>query len=430
MQNKKKFDLFSLSSYFVLLAILVVFGIFGNNFLKLKSIYATINNGLPLILITCAVTFSLIVGIIDLSCAAIGYAAGVSSGMLMHWYGVPFPLALLVGLAIGAFLGWINSLLIVKLKMNGMLVTFGLQLVLRAYGRIITNDNTITLGDHVKALRQTRIAALGGLQVTVIVMIVFAVVLHLVLKYTAFGRKLLLVGCDENVAKRIGINADKVKTRALLLEGLPICGGELRGELCTPTGAALLRRFVRDFGPLPPMRLEKLGSGLGTKTFDRPNCLRAFLGEAEDASDRVLELQCNLDDMTGEEIAFACQRLLEAGALDVWTQAIQMKKGRPGVLLGVLCRPDRREELLRCLFLHTSTLGVRESEKRRAVLDREERCEDGPLGPVRVKRVSGWGTLREKTEYEDLRRLALEQGLSLRQARALAEGGSDPAEIH
>ena len=217
---------------------------------------------------------------------------------------------------------------------------------------------------------------------------------------------------------------------ALLLEGLPICGGELRGELCTPTGAALLRRFVRDFGPLPPMRLEKLGSGLGTKTFDRPNCLRAFLGEAEDASDRVLELQCNLDDMTGEEIAFASERLLEAGALDVWTQAIQMKKGRPGVLLGVLCRPDRREELLRCLFLHTSTLGVRESEKRRAVLDREERCEDGPLGPVRVKRVSGWGTLREKTEYEDLRRLALEQGLSLRQARALAEGGSDPAEIH
>ena len=198
MQNKKKFDIFSLSSYLVLLAILVVFGIFGNNFLTLKSIYATINNGLPLILITCAVTFSLIVGIIDLSCAAIGYAAGVTSGMLMHWYGIPFPVALLVGLAIGVFLGWINSLLIVKLKMNGMLVTFGLQLVLRAYGRILTNDNTITLGDHVKALRQTRIAAL-------------------------VGRKLLLVGCDENVAKRIGIKTDKVKTRALLLEGL-LCG--------------------------------------------------------------------------------------------------------------------------------------------------------------------------------------------------------------
>ena len=204
MQNKKKFDIFSLSSYLVLLAILVVFGIFGNNFLTLKSIYATINNGLPLILITCAVTFSLIVGIIDLSCAAIGYAAGVTSGMLMHWYGIPFPVALLVGLAIGVFLGWINSLLIVKLKMNGMLVTF-------------------TLGDHVKPIRQARIAALGGLQVTVIVMIVIAVILHLVLTRTAFGRKLLLVGCDENVAKRIGIKTDKVKTRALLLEGL-LCG--------------------------------------------------------------------------------------------------------------------------------------------------------------------------------------------------------------
>ncbi len=223
MQNKKKFDIFSLSSYLVLLAILVVFGIFGNNFLTLKSIYATINNGLPLILITCAVTFSLIVGIIDLSCAAIGYAAGVTSGMLMHWYGVPFPVALLVGLAIGVFLGWINSLLIVKLKMNGMLVTFGLQLVLRAYGRILTTDNTITMGDHVKPIRQARIAALGGLQVTVIVMIVIAVILHLVLTRTAFGRKLLLVGCDENVAKRIGIKTDKVKTRALLLEGL-LCG--------------------------------------------------------------------------------------------------------------------------------------------------------------------------------------------------------------
>ena len=221
--QKKKFDIFSLSSYLVLLAILIVFGITGNNFLTIKSLYATINNGTPLILITCAVTFSLLVGIIDLSCAAIGYAAGVTSGMLMHWYGVPFVVALLVGMAIGVFLGWINSLLIVKFKMNGMLVTFGLQLVLRAYGRILTNDNTITLGDHVKAIRQARIAALGGLQVTVIVMIVIAVILHLVLKYTAFGRRLLLVGCDENVAKRIGINADRVKTQALLLEGL-LCG--------------------------------------------------------------------------------------------------------------------------------------------------------------------------------------------------------------
>ena len=217
---------------------------------------------------------------------------------------------------------------------------------------------------------------------------------------------------------------------ALLLEGLPIYSGTIRGELCTPTGAALLRHFVHSFGPLPAMRLEKLGNGLGTKEFEQANCLRAFLGESEDGSDRVLELSCNLDDMTGEEIAFACERLLEAGALDVWTQAIQMKKGRPGVLLGVLCAPDKREALLRCLFLHTSTLGVREAEKRRAVLDREEFTLNSPAGPVRQKRVSGYGTRREKTEFEDLKRIALARGLSLRQARALAESPADPEDNH
>lgn len=221
--KKNKIDIYSLSSYFVLLAILVIFGITGNNFLTLRSIYATINNGAPLILITCAVTFSLVVGIIDLSVAAIGYVSGVTSGLLMHWFGVPFAVALLAGVAIGTFLGWVNSLLIVKCKMNAMIVTFGMMLVMRAVMRIFTNDNTITLGDHVKALRQARIAALGGLQVTVIVLIVIIVILHIVLQYTAFGRKLLLVGCDENVAKRIGINTDRAKTQALLLEGF-LCG--------------------------------------------------------------------------------------------------------------------------------------------------------------------------------------------------------------
>ena len=178
------------------------------------------------------------------------------------------------------------------------------------------------------------------------------------------------------------------------------------------------------------MRLEKLGSGLGTGTPDGPTACGPSWARQEDSADRVLELRCNLDDMTGEEIAFACERLLEAGALDVWTQAIQMKKGRPGVLLGVLARPEDREALLRCLFLHTSTLGVRECEKRRAVLDREELTLDGPAGPVRQKRVSGYGTRRQKTEFEDLRRIALEQGLSLRQARSLAEGRTNTEEIH
>ena len=228
MKNKK-FDVFNLSSYIVLAAILVVFAIMGNNFLTAKSIYATVNNGTPLILITCAVTFSLIVGIIDLSCAAIGYICGVFSGLLMHWYDVPYLVALLAGVLLGLLLGFVNSRFIVKLKMNGMLVTFGMMLVLRAIGRIFTNDNTITLGDHVKFIRQARFDSLGGLQLTIIVTVIIVVVLHLVLTYTAFGRRLLLVGCNEDVAKRIGINTDKVKTQALMLEGI-LCG--FAGSFC------------------------------------------------------------------------------------------------------------------------------------------------------------------------------------------------------
>ena len=220
--KKKKIDVYSLSSYFVLLAILIVFGIGGNNFLTLKSLYAAANNGSAQILIACAATFGLLVGVIDLSVAAIGYISGVIAGMLLPLYNVPYPVALLAGVAVGVFLGWVNSLLIVKCKMNGMLVTFGMMLVLRAFGRLFTNDKTITI-DNVKPMRQARIAALGGLQISLIVLVVIIVLLQLMLKYTAFGRRLLLVGCDENVAKRIGINADKVKTQALMLEGF-LCG--------------------------------------------------------------------------------------------------------------------------------------------------------------------------------------------------------------
>ena len=122
--------------------------------------------------------------------------------------------------------------------------------------------------------------------------------------------------------------------------------GEIKSELCTPTGAALLRHFVSDFVPMPPMRVESCGYGMGKKEFPRLNALRAFWGESEGGTEELLELSCNLDDMTGEEIGFALSALLEAGALDAWTIPIGMKKSRPGVLLGCLCREERREALL------------------------------------------------------------------------------------
>ena len=206
-----------------------------------------------------------------------------------------------------------------------------------------------------------------------------------------------------------------------LLRGMPIQAGPERGELCTPTGAALLAHFAGEFGQLPAMRLENCGVGTGRKDFDTANILRAFLGESEEGSETILELRCNLDDNSPEEIGFAMERLLEAGALDVFTSPIGMKKNRPGVMLTVLCKPNQRDELLRCLFRHTATLGVRESVCPRYTLARSFRTVETEAGPVRVKTAEGYGVRREKPEYEDLARIAREQGISLREAVALLE---------
>ena len=206
-----------------------------------------------------------------------------------------------------------------------------------------------------------------------------------------------------------------------LLCGVPIYSGSVEGELCTPTGAALLRYFAGHFGQMPAMRLHAVGYGFGRRTFDRPNCVRAFLGETEEAgaADTVCELACNLDDMTPEAVAFAAQLLLEAGALDVWTQAIGMKKGRPGVMLCCLCTQQTRAQLEALLLRHTTTLGVRSCLLSRTVLPREERVEQTKFGPVRVKRAVFDAQVREKAEFEDLAAIARANGLTLAEAAAL-----------
>ena len=200
---------------------------------------------------------------------------------------------------------------------------------------------------------------------------------------------------------------------ALLLEGIPIYGGSIRGELCTPTGAALLRRFVTRFGPLPPMRVEKTGYGMGTKDFEAANCVRAMLGQTEESAGHILELACNLDDMTPEAVGFAMEQLFAAGALDVYTTPIGMKKNRPGILLTCMCREDDREAMLRTIFRHTSTLGVRVSVCDRYTLSRRQYAVQTPDGEIRVKESSGWGVLRRKAEFEDLARIARQTDKSI-----------------
>ncbi len=205
---------------------------------------------------------------------------------------------------------------------------------------------------------------------------------------------------------------------ALLLEGIPAYGGEIKGELCTPTGAALLRHFVEKFVPMPVLTLEKAGYGMGSKDFEAANCLRALWGETPEKADEVLELRCNLDDMSPEALGFAQEQLWQAGALDVYTAALGMKKNRPGTLLVTLCRLADREEMLRLLFRHTTTLGVREVRCERSTLTRRMETAETEYGPVRVKVSQGWGVTRRKAEYEDLARIAREKGVSIEDVRA------------
>ena len=200
---------------------------------------------------------------------------------------------------------------------------------------------------------------------------------------------------------------------ALLLAGVPIYGGAIQGELCTPTGAALLTHFVTKFGELPAMRLLKSGYGMGTKDFPAANCVRAMLGEQDAPTEEILELSCNLDDCTGEAIGFAMEQLLDAGALDVYWTSVGMKKNRPGILLTCMCRPLDREKMVKLLFKHTTTLGVRESAFRRYTLSRESKTIQTPDADIRVKVSTGYGVAREKPEFEDLAKIARETGKSL-----------------
>jgi len=208
---------------------------------------------------------------------------------------------------------------------------------------------------------------------------------------------------------------------AYLLRDVPIYGGSIPGELCTPTGAALLKHFAESFGDMPVMRVQTIGYGMGKKDFPRANCVRALLGQTAQKEEAVLELCCNLDDMTGEALGFALEQLMAQGALDAFTVPIGMKKSRPGVMLCVLCREAEREKFLRLLFRHTTTLGVREKTCRRASLQRRTETVQTEFGPVRKKISQGWGVCREKYEYEDLAALARERDMSLQQLLDILE---------
>ena len=201
------------------------------------------------------------------------------------------------------------------------------------------------------------------------------------------------LGADQIIASPVHVGSGHVHcahgilpvpapATAHILQGIPVYSTQVQGELCTPTGAALLKHFVKEFREMPVMTTSKIGYGMGKKDFERANCVRAFLGDTAETGDEIAELSCNLDDMTAEAIGFAEEALFEAGALEVYTIPVGMKKSRPGILLTCMCRREDEEKMVELLFRHTTTLGVREHISRRFTLKRREETVETAYGPA------------------------------------------------
>jgi uncharacterized protein (DUF111 family) len=210
-----------------------------------------------------------------------------------------------------------------------------------------------------------------------------------------------------------------------LLEGAPLVGVETEAELVTPTGAAIAASVVEEWGPLPPLVLERVGYGAGTADFpDRPNVVRAVIGAGTTAATgEVVLLETNLDDLVPELVPDAVERCFAAGALDVWTVSAQMKKGRPGIVLSALARPGAEQDVARAMLEETSALGVRVARLARYELEREERVVEVAGGRVRIKVALLEGrVVNVAPEHDDCAALARSTGRAVKSiwAEALA----------
>ena len=200
---------------------------------------------------------------------------------------------------------------------------------------------------------------------------------------------------------------------AFILQGIPSYSNQITGELCTPTGAALLKHFVSSFGSMPAIITKQIGYGMGKKDFEAANCVRAMLGNTDTQEHSIIELSCNLDDISAERIGFATERIFEAGALEAYTIPVTMKKSRPGHVLTVLCNEEKKQHVIQAIFKYTTTLGIRETACAKHVLTRTIETVQTKFGPVRLKKSAGFGIERSKFEYEDLAQIARQTGKSI-----------------
>ncbi len=205
-----------------------------------------------------------------------------------------------------------------------------------------------------------------------------------------------------------------------LLRGAKVSIDGHTGVHCSLSGAAIITYYVKEYGVLPPMTLIAAGYGIeDKKDEDKINYFTSYLGESENQRDQISLLYANLDDMTGEEIGFAQEMIWESGALDVYTTSIFMKKNRPAVMLTCICKEEKKEECIDAFFRYTSTLGVRMEKMEREVLERKITRRETPYGHVRVKNNIYDGQRRKKLEYDDLKVIARNKKISLKEASKL-----------
>ncbi len=210
-----------------------------------------------------------------------------------------------------------------------------------------------------------------------------------------------------------------------ILKGKPVYGGGWEGEMVTPTGAALVTTLADEFGPMPPLRIAKVGYGAGTRDpRDHPNLLRGFLGDLDEPAallEKVTVIQTTIDDLNPQVYGHLMDRLFSAGALEVFFTAIQMKKNRPGTLVTVIVHDDRFDEAATQIFRETTTIGFRYQRMDRVELGREIRKVKTRFGPVRIKVSLFQGAIVQATpEYEDCRAAALKAGVALREVQRVA----------
>ena len=211
---------------------------------------------------------------------------------------------------------------------------------------------------------------------------------------------------------------------ARLLEGVPVYAGAVQTELTTPTGALLITSYAKSFGPLPMMRIDRIGYGAGDKDFKgHPNVFRLVVGEGDTSAlaEAIVTVECEIDDMNPQLFGPLMERLYAAGALDVFYSAVQMKKNRPGTLVTVIAHPDRRHDIAGVLFAETTTIGVRYREMVRECLEREWETLETSVGKIRFKVARRGGkVLNAAPEFDDCVRAAVERGLPVKAVQALA----------